>query len=258
MLALQRCLQTPYLCSFITDRKRLLNQRQQLTDPITHSRACILYVHRGEQVTNTHTHTHSGRIEGRPTHLVVHSVGHDRSRLLLLGIAEGSDPQGNLRHKECILFLLEFNQDRTITFPEIFVKKTTYVLNFAVMRGKNVIVRASKTNGVWVDAVVARGVIGHCVERTYYTCSELEESVVQERIWLHPPGAAYMWKYLCFLKGELFLILLFVYKLWNQVNNVLNNPNVEIIFEMLAHSMLDSKRWCRIWKMWTNKWTEMI
>jgi len=43
-----------------------------------------------------------------------------------------------------------------------------------------------------VDAVVARGVIGHCVERTYYTCSELEESVVQERIWLHPPGAAYM------------------------------------------------------------------
>lgn len=31
-------------------------------------------------------------------YLVIHSVGHNRGRLLLLGIAERSDPQGHLQH----------------------------------------------------------------------------------------------------------------------------------------------------------------
>lgn len=38
-----------------------------------------------------------------PAHLLVHSVGHDRSRLLLLGNTEGSDPQRNLCKEEAAL-----------------------------------------------------------------------------------------------------------------------------------------------------------
>lgn len=52
--------------------------------------ACKQDVHRGKQVTGVHTDTQR-QSERRVSHLVVHSVGHDRRRLLLLGIAEGSD-----------------------------------------------------------------------------------------------------------------------------------------------------------------------
>lgn len=75
-------------------------------DPVIHSRACILHVQGGKEVTHTHIHTDPRRAsKGRPSHLVVHSVGHDGGRLLLLSIAEGSDPQSNLQPKQSKVWL---------------------------------------------------------------------------------------------------------------------------------------------------------
>lgn len=51
---------------------------------------------------HTHTHTQSCVNKGHPSHLVVHSMSHDRRCLLLFSIAEGSDPQGNLQHRKWI------------------------------------------------------------------------------------------------------------------------------------------------------------
>lgn len=43
------------------------------------------------------------------SHLVVHSVGHDCSPLLLLSIAEGSDSQGNLQQTEQTLNVISLD-----------------------------------------------------------------------------------------------------------------------------------------------------
>lgn len=102
------------------------------TDPInqsiTHSRACILYVHRGKQVADTHTNTHSGRVKGG--HLTCSST-------LWATIVAASSCSASLRGRilkaTCgtntgILVVHEFNQHRDTEFTKMTCQQMNQTL----------------------------------------------------------------------------------------------------------------------------------
>ena len=94
LLAGQRSLQTHNL-----KRRPLKQQPATLTSSPTHMRTQC-------QCTEVNTR--------RPPHLLVHSVGHDGRCLLLLPIAQWSDPQGDLRQSHSIQSATNYSNSASI------------------------------------------------------------------------------------------------------------------------------------------------
>lgn len=92
-LPVQRSLQTLYLAT----------SRVENADPHHSASACKQEVHSKVNRPPSRAHKHKVCLSGGGgglAHLVIHSVSHDRRHLLLLGIAEGSDSQGDLQQTQ--------------------------------------------------------------------------------------------------------------------------------------------------------------